>query len=74
MPWPTTHTKAYTSVSSGVSIVPNLSKFPKHIIQEYTEYENLLRVYKKRFEQFPDSEMRETLFKQAIKIVSENLE
>ncbi len=52
----------------------NPEVFPKHFLEEFHEYKKLLILYEKRFEQFPDSEMRETLFKQAIKIVSENLE
>ncbi len=40
---------------------------PEHIRNEFTEYRQLVLMYHKRFEQWPDAEMRETLFKHAIK-------
>ncbi len=57
-------------VSSG-STIDHKPRIPVHIVQEYVEYKKLIELYKERFEKWPDAEMREILFKQAIKFVVE---
>ena len=56
--------------SSSISTIDPRHSIPVHLVQESIEYRKLLELYKDRFEKWPDAEMREILFKQAIDMVA----